>query len=406
MKRIAIACLCLALLGTVSVRLTAQDSPDIKLAADESARREALRIELRQKLDEAMAAEKRGAFLEAARHYTDCREIIKKIGSTATIETLDKQVLAGYVATRLQLADQAQRAQDYVAADSQYLLILKEDPKNEEVKQLRAKNDALRLKFEGRSPNPAAIEQLGGIYTNHVRAATLAQDGKLFFEMGRYDLAEARLREALRLDPTSGGADYYLKLTLDRKMALADNDKENRDREQVLNVRKAWIPAERKDFPVPNPVTRTNLVHTSNARQRIFQKLSTIRLDPVKFDAIPLNQVLENIKKDAKNRDPDKKGINIIISTTADPPAAGPGPAIDPATGLPVAGAAAGVEADISATTVKIDPELNDVTLGQVLDIIVKVADRPIKYSVEDYGVIFSLRGPEPLVLHTRWYKV
>jgi type II secretory pathway component GspD/PulD (secretin)/tetratricopeptide (TPR) repeat protein len=407
MKRIAIACLCVALLPAVSFSQPAQESADTKLATDEAVRREALRKELGQKLEDATVAEKRGAFLEAARLYTDCRETIRKIGSTHTIEAQDKQSLAGYVTTRLQLADQAQRAQDYVAADAQYALILKEDSKNEEVKQLRAKNDALRLKYEGRSPNAAAIEQLGGIYTNHVRAATLAQDGKLFFEMGRYDLAESRLREALRLDPTSGGADYYLKLTLDKKMAMADNDKETRDREQILNVRKAWIPAEHKEFPVPNPVTRTNLVYTSNARQKLFQKLNTIRLDPVKFDAIPLNQVLENIKKDAKNRDPEKKGINIIISTTAEPPVAGAAPAIDPATGLPVAGAAGGgPEADISATTVKIDPELNDVTLGQVLDIIVKVADRPIKYSIEDYGILFSLRGAVPPDLHTRWFKI
>src|SRR6185503_17959781 len=147
-------------------------------------------------------------------------------------------------------------------------------------------------------------------------------------------------------------------------------------------------------------------VYTSNARQKIFQKLSTIRLDKVKFDAIPLNQVLENIKKDATSRDPDKKGINIIVSQTADPPAAGATPAIDPATGLPVAGAGAGAEADITATTVKIGPELNDVTLGQVLDIIVKVADRPIKFSIEDYRILFSLRGQEAPVLHTRWYKI
>src|SRR6059036_1549457 len=115
MKRIAIACLCLALLPAVSGSLHAQQPSDIEIAAQESARRDALRIELRQKLDDATAAEKRGAFLEAARLYTDCLDIIKRIGSTDRIEAQDKQARAGYVATRTQLADQAQRAQDYVA---------------------------------------------------------------------------------------------------------------------------------------------------------------------------------------------------------------------------------------------------------------------------------------------------
>jgi Flp pilus assembly secretin CpaC len=142
----------------------------------------------------------------------------------------------------------------------------------------------------------------------------------------------------------------------------------------------------------------------SNARQRIFKKLNTIRLDPVRFDAIPLSQALETIKKDARIRDPEKSGINIILNTIADPQTAKP-PAIDRATGLPMPGEER-AEADISATMVTVNPELNDVTLGQVLDIIVKVADRPIKYSIEDYGVVFALRGAEPLDLHTRWFKV
>src|SRR5262245_39271954 len=139
MKRIAIACLCVALLPAVSYSLAGQESADVKLAAEESARREALKRDLNLKLEDAAAAEKRGAFLEASRLYTESREIIKRIGSPAGIEQQDKQSLAGYTRTRLQLADQAQRAQDYEAADSQYLLILKEDSKNEEVKQLRAK---------------------------------------------------------------------------------------------------------------------------------------------------------------------------------------------------------------------------------------------------------------------------
>src|SRR6266498_5011287 len=107
MKRIVIACLCLALLGSASYSQPAQTPSDIELAAQESARRDALRRELGLKLEDATAAEKRGAFLEAARLYTDCLDIIKRIGSTDRIEAQDKQARAGYVATRTQLADQA-----------------------------------------------------------------------------------------------------------------------------------------------------------------------------------------------------------------------------------------------------------------------------------------------------------
>ena len=51
-------------------------------------------------------------------------------------------------------------------------------------------------------------------------------------------------------------------------------------------------------------------------------------------------------------------------------------------------------------------PPLRDVTLRQALDALVKVADRPIKYSVEEYAIVFSLRAPESPALHTRFFRI
>jgi beta-lactamase regulating signal transducer with metallopeptidase domain len=240
-------------------------------------------------------------------------------------------------------------------------------------------------------------------------APRLLLEGKKLHDAGKTNEAEAKWRTALELDPGN-------------KVALDFLGKIGR-----TNFPAAKPAVQPSAPPISHPLTGTNPVSMSNARQKIYQKLNTIRLDPVMFDGVPLTQALEIIKKDAKNRDPEKKGVNIILSTTADPQAAAApaidpstglpvrgvahseaaaSPAIDPTTGLPVAGAAAGTEWDINATTVKINPELNDVTLGQLLDIIVKVADRPIKYSIEDFGVLFTLRGAEVPVLHTRWFKI
>jgi type II secretory pathway component GspD/PulD (secretin) len=46
------------------------------------------------------------------------------------------------------------------------------------------------------------------------------------------------------------------------------------------------------------------------------------------------------------------------------------------------------------------------VTLRQALEVITKIADTPIKYSVEDYGIIFSPKAAETPPLHTRVFKV
>ena len=56
-------------------------------------------------------------------------------------------------------------------------------------------------------------------------------------------------------------------------------------------------------------------------------------------------------------------------------------------------------QVDMGAIVIKIDPPLTNIRLADVLDAIVKVADRPIKYSIEDYAIVFS---PEDARSHLR----
>ena len=65
MKKVALSSLCLALTFCVAGPIQAQKT-DIDLATEEGARRQALKIDLDRKLADAQAAEKKGAFLEAA----------------------------------------------------------------------------------------------------------------------------------------------------------------------------------------------------------------------------------------------------------------------------------------------------------------------------------------------------
>ncbi len=402
MKKVALTSLCLALALLCPSKVHAQKS-DIDLATEEGARRQALKIELDRKLADAQAAEKKGAFLESAQIYTDCINLVKKI--TTGVDGQHKQALEGFIATRLQLAEQAQRIGDYAAADNQYARILKEDPKNERVIQLSKANKETLAAEAGRRPSDAAIAKMPDVHTNRVNAATLVQDGKLFFEAGQLNEAEGKLRQALKLDPSNRAASYYLELVLDQRSRNTNVRGEISRREQILAVEQAWLPPLKRDLPVPNAYARTNIVHTGRGRQLIYQKLDTIRIDELALDSIPLQGVIEQISKDAKARDVEKKGINFIINNNVDPiPQAAP--TIDPTTGLPTAAANAAGDVDITQTTIKLMPPLRDVTLRQALDALVKVADRPIKYSVEEYAIVFSLRAPESPALHTRFFKI
>jgi hypothetical protein len=49
---------------------------------------------------------------------------------------------------------------------------------------------------------------------------------------------------------------------------------------------------------------------------------------------------------------------------------------------------------------------LKDVRLADALDAIIKTADKPIQYTIEDYGVVFTFRNWEVPPLYTRVFKV
>src|SRR5882724_6627045 len=74
-----------------------------------------------------------------------------------------------------------------------------------------------------------------------------------------------------------------------------------------------------------------------------------------------------------------------------------------PTSSLPVAPAE---PIDVAGAIIKIQPGLTDVRLADVLSAIVKVADKPITFSIEDYGVVFSHKRAAPLPLYTRCFRI
>jgi hypothetical protein len=116
-------------------------------------------------------------------------------------------------------------------------------------------------------------------------------------------------------------------------------------------------------------------------------KLEKIVLKDVRFDGLPLPAVLEYLDEESRKRDPDKQGINFLINPNTASGAATP--AIDPQTGQAVP-VPPPEPMDMNGVVVRFNLPLRNVRLKDVLDAVVKVADKPIEYSVEEYGVVFS----------------
>ncbi len=121
---------------------------------------------------------------------------------------------------------------------------------------------------------------------------------------------------------------------------------------------------------------------------KLEAKLKQIVLPEVTFDNLPLGEVLRVLSDESVKRDPDKAGVNFLINPNFR--AVALTGEVDPATGLPLA--AQTEQFDVAAVAVKFNLPLRNVTMKDLLDAIVTVADRPIEYVLEDYAVVFSAK--------------
>src|SRR5664279_1442015 len=138
--------------------------------------------------------------------------------------------------------------------------------------------------------------------------------------MDKLDEADIKLKMALKEDPHNGAALYYLNLVSEAKFTRAAKVHEVTMRQDVRAVEQAWAnPIKRELLPIPNPYARSNnLIYTGLGRQAIMTKIDRIRLDTVKYDGLPLSEVMINLSDESRKRDPEKRGINFIVNQNVD----------------------------------------------------------------------------------------
>ncbi len=141
-----------------------------------------------------------------------------------------------------------------------------------------------------------------------------------------------------------------------------------------------------------SPVTPPRPADSPQRGAKLDAKLNQIVLDQITFEGLPLGEVLRFLSDESIKRDPEKNGVNFLINPNLRPVT--PTAAVDPATGLPRA--AATETFDMAEVIIKFNLPLRNITMKNLLDAIVTVADHPIEYKLEDYAVIFSAK-PEPL---------
>ena len=143
-----------------------------------------------------------------------------------------------------------------------------------------------------------------GSKSNQVQVNTLIQDGKFYFEANKYSEAEARFKEALKLDPMNLAAAQYIVLI-----------RNQRDANAIYQVDEEWKAEQRARLATSqsNPFNRTNLVYTGKGRQVIFDKLNRIRIDKVNYADLPLKDVLDDLMKITKEPRPGRERHQFLL---------------------------------------------------------------------------------------------
>ena len=342
------------LLMFLSPTVVAQKSP-AELASDEAARRQEATILLQKVLADAKEAEVKGDLTAAARSYEDAYALVQKVIVGIDQETTD--TINGLVTVRLALAKQAIARERYEEANLHVSRALAADPKNELVLKTKKEVDKGLEYQKGRTASKETLAAVPEIQKQKQMVGTLVQDGKVLYEMGKLEEAEAKLKQATKIDPNNATAFYYLTMIEESRYAQGARRREIMAKNKHVEIEKAWLPPTQKDaLPTPNPFATTNLVFTGPGRQAIQSKLHRIVMNEVLFDALPLPQVLQFLAEEAAKRDPDKQGINFMINPNVVATAA-PAPQIDPATGNIIPGPAPEPLEELAGGRVGDDPD-------------------------------------------------
>lgn len=385
-------------------------------AANQAVMREANTIILRQKLAAANTALQNKDLLDAVKLYEQAYELVQSIGPIS-IPQETAETVSGLVGVHMELAREAERQGDLYTADVQVSRVLAVDPTNAEAIAFKKQNDLLIAQTRGTQPDRATQQEAPAIESQKLDAATLARDGQMLYEMGKLEEAETKLQAALQMDPENKGANYYLTLVKQARYAREDRHKNLDNDDRMVQVERAWEKPVNIVTNFANPYFMTNLVYTSGNRQSIYSKLNNIQLDTISFPSLPLSEVLNRLRDESRARDPEKQGINFLFNPNIEniPSVATTGPngehlggggptTISPTTGLPEAAPTAPQAAD--DTQININLSLSHVSLSDLLNAICLVSDHPIKYSVEDYGIVFAEKGPDSPQYEERTFKV
>jgi tetratricopeptide (TPR) repeat protein len=212
----------------------------IRAAQDEALRRSETRMVMALNLRRAEEHRKAKRYDSAALLYEEAIRLARKLGNPKAIARDVTKAREGIVYSRLRLAKSLQDQDFFKEADEVAAKAQVYDPDNSRLRKFRKSNKEVRKAHIGRVPSrevQAAIESHGN---KKATVLTLVRDGKAYLDLGQFGEAEKRLKEAVKLDPQSDVAYYYLRLILEAKYDREGRARDHNFQKRVIEIAETW----------------------------------------------------------------------------------------------------------------------------------------------------------------------
>ncbi|HTS18388.1 MAG TPA: hypothetical protein VMP11_12505 [Verrucomicrobiae bacterium] len=382
--------------------------------ADQAAREELVRRQEAQIAAEKLIARGEGFFYSGKYQEAigELEQGIKLLPRAPATEVDYNRALHGLTDSYARLADASLHSGDFDKASMLANKALEYDPENGVAKAILKKVREANSEKSATNPTGTSLDATPEFVAKKDEIKKLFREGKILMNSGQYDDADSRFQQILILDPYNADAIALLKTLNKQRMDYAEGAQAETRLHRLWEVSDRWTPPINTSVPPPKvEETSGPIMRDALRQQSIVKKLNDIIIPEVNYREAVVSDVITFLSDESRTLDPDKVGVNIVLSSgvgAAAPkpptsPGAPPAPAAPggaEATPTPAPAAAEGAE----TFGQKITLSLRNVPLIDALKYVTTLAG--LKYRVEPSAVIIlPLDAPEGELI-TRSYPV
>ena len=372
-----------------------------ELARQEELRRKALAQQAGMELKAGDAALSEDNYLEAAKSYElAIKHLLQVSAPGATLADVSNKVANAYGLAAAQELKRGDENKALTLASS----ALSYDKHERHAARVNAAVDKRRTV----AVQPQPLRKREDIKAEKISIQDKLVEGRQYFELKKYDEAEADFDKVLSVDPYNRDAMRFLRRIGEVRFDLSTTEREATVVDMMNSVRDHWNPHIRKDSTVPKIAeTKTSAVEPSDV-MRTRQKLQKLIIPQIEFRQANIVDVLDTLSKISVEVDEEKVGVNIILKVSstpaATPPAGAEGVAATPA---PDVAATPAPDAAVTPAAGNIPPVTMNLRKVNLLDAIKYVTELAnLGYRIEKNVVFITPRGVDPSSVVTRLYPV